>query len=148
VKWQISPVPGTFDLSATFGAGLPTGTKTIAGPGLQPYVQLPWSLALQDGWSISGQASAFFTPADSAAWLATETTFALGRDLSKSTFAFVEYVGDYHLNGGPAYLINSGLGYRLTPTQQIDVRAGVGLNNSAPAYVVGVGYSFRLDGLF
>jgi hypothetical protein len=31
VKWQISPVPGIIDLSATIGVGLPTGTKTIAG---------------------------------------------------------------------------------------------------------------------
>jgi Putative MetA-pathway of phenol degradation len=34
IKWQISPLPGKVDLSATFGAGLPTGTKAIAGPGV------------------------------------------------------------------------------------------------------------------
>ena len=32
IKWQISPVPGKIDFSATFGAGLPTGNKAIAGP--------------------------------------------------------------------------------------------------------------------
>ena len=46
VKWQISPLPGKIDLSATFGAGLPTGTKAVAGPGVQPYVQFPWSWEL------------------------------------------------------------------------------------------------------
>jgi hypothetical protein len=29
IKWQISPLPGKIDLSATLGAGLPTGTKAI-----------------------------------------------------------------------------------------------------------------------
>ena len=54
IKWQIRPVPGKIDLSATLGAGLPTGTKAIAGPGVQPYVQFPWSWELGGGWGISG----------------------------------------------------------------------------------------------
>src|SRR6266404_8294721 len=64
IKWQISPVPGKIDLSATFGAGLPTGTKTIAGPGVQPYLQFPWSWELGGGWGISGMFTNFFTPAN------------------------------------------------------------------------------------
>jgi hypothetical protein len=35
IKWQISPVPGKIDLSATFGAGLPTGTRA------QPFYTMP-----------------------------------------------------------------------------------------------------------
>jgi hypothetical protein len=63
-------------------------------------------------------------------------------------FLFVEYVGDYHVHGGPSYLFNSGGGYRITPSQQIDFHVGIGLNDSAPAYFFGIGYSFRVDGLF
>jgi hypothetical protein len=51
IKWQISPEPGKFDVSATFGMGLPTGAKRISGPSAQPYVQMPWSLDLDMGWS-------------------------------------------------------------------------------------------------
>jgi hypothetical protein len=36
----------------------------------------------------------------------------------------------------------------LTPKQQIDFHAAAGLNRNAPAYIVGVGYSFRIDRLF
>jgi hypothetical protein len=39
-------------------------------------------------------------------------------------------------------------GYRITPTQQIDLHIGVGLNDNAPAYIFGIGYSFRLGSLF
>jgi hypothetical protein len=148
IKWQISPDPGKIDLSATFGAGLPTGARAIAGPGAQPYVQFPWSWALEGGWGISGMVTDFFMPIDPVNKLTTETTFVVERELGKNAFAFVEYVGDYHLHGGPAYLINSGGGYRITPTQQIDVHLGVGLNNNAPAYIFGIGYSFRFDHLF
>jgi hypothetical protein len=51
-----------------------------------------------------------------------------------------------HVHGGPGYLFNSGGGYRITPTQQIDFHIGIGLNDNAPAYIFGMGYSIRLDG--
>jgi len=54
VKWQISPLPGKIDLSVTIGVGLPTGAAEIAGRGVQPYLQFPWSLELHDGWGLSG----------------------------------------------------------------------------------------------
>src|SRR5271163_3212378 len=59
IKWQIGPMPGKIDLSATFGAGLPSGTKAIAGPGVQPYVQFPWSWELGGGWGLSGMLTNF-----------------------------------------------------------------------------------------
>jgi hypothetical protein len=148
IKWQISPVPGKIDFSATFGAGLPTGNKAIAGPGVQPYVQFPWSWELGGGWGISGMFTNFIVPADPTNKLSTETTFVLEREFAERAFLFIEYVGYYHVHGGPSYLINSGGGYRITPTQQIDFHIGIGLNDNAPAYIFGIGYSFRLDGLF
>jgi len=148
MKWQISPVPGKIDLSVTLGVGLPSGTKAIAGPGAQPYVQFPWSWELGGGWGISGMLTNFMVPADPTNKLSTETTFALEREFAERVFLFIEYVGDYHVHGGPGYLFNSGGGYRITPTQQIDFHIGIGLNANVPAYIFGIGYSFRLDSLF
>src|SRR3984957_6427175 len=148
VKWQISPLPGKIDLSATLGVGLPTGTKAIAGPGVQPYVQFPWSWQLSGGWSVNGMLTNFFTPADPINKVSTETSLVLEREFAERAFLFIEYVGDYHVHGGPSYLFNSGGGYRITPTQQIDFHIGVGLNDNAPAYIFGMGYSFRIGSLF
>jgi hypothetical protein len=148
IKWQISPLPGKIDLSATLGAGLPTGTKAIAGPGVQPYVQFPWSWELGGGWGISGMFTNFIVPADPTNKLSTETTFVIERKVAEHAFLFIEFVGDYHVHGGPSYLFNSGGGYRITPTQQIDFHIGIGLNDNAPTYIFGIGYSFRLDSLF
>jgi hypothetical protein len=148
LKWQISPLPGKIDLSATLGAELPTGTKAIAGPGVQPYVQFPWSWELAGGWAVTGMVTTFFTPDDPTNKLSNETTFALEREVTERAFLFIEYVGDYHVHGGPSYLVNSGGGYRITPTQQVDFHFGIGLNDNAPAYIFGLGYSFRLDGAF
>jgi Putative MetA-pathway of phenol degradation len=148
IKWQISPLPGKIDLSAVFGAGLPTGTKAVVGPGVQPYVQFPWSWELGGGWGLSGMLTNFIVPADPVNKLTTQTTFVIEREIGKQAFLFVEYVGDYHVHGGPSYLFNSGGGYRITNTQQVDFHIGIGLNDNAPSYIFGIGYSFRFDRLF
>lgn len=45
-------------------------------------------------------------------------------------------------------MINSGARYRIDDNHQIDFHLGLGLDHNAPAYIVGVGYSFRIDGVF
>jgi hypothetical protein len=148
IKWQISPVPGTVDLSFTTGVALPTGAEAIAGRGAQPYVQLPWSWALNDGWSVSGMLTESFRPEELVTKHLTETTFVLGKKLTDHFSLFTEYVGDYPEGAGPSLQLNSGGVYQLNHTQQVDFHIAVGLNHNAPSYIVGVGYSFRIDGLF
>jgi hypothetical protein len=36
----------------------------------------------------------------------------------------------------------------LSRTQQVDFHVAFGLNHNSPAYLLGVGYSVRFDGLF
>jgi len=148
VKWQIGQLPGKFDLSATVGVGLPTGTASLTGPGVQPYLQFPWSRELSGGWGISGMFTEFFLPSDPTNKFSTEATFVIEKKIGEHADLFVEYVGDYPTHGGASQLFNSGGAYRLTPTDQIDFHVGFGLNRNAPAYVVGIGYSFRIDNVF
>jgi len=148
VKWQVSPLPGKFDLSFVVGAALPTGAIDIAGRGFQPYVQLPWSLELHDGWGVSGMLTEFFRPEEITTKHVTETTFAVEKKLNEKFSVFTEYVVDYPESAGPTQLINSGGLYRLSPKEQIDFHVAFGLNRNSPSYIVGVGYSFRIDGLF
>jgi Putative MetA-pathway of phenol degradation len=148
IKWQVSPIPGKIDLSLVAGVALPTGTLSIAGPGAQPYLQMPWSWELHDGWGVSGMLTEFFRPSDVVIPAITETTFSIEKNVTEKASLFVEYVGDYPENTSPSQLFNSGGTYRLTPTQQVDFHIALGLNHNAPSYIVGVGYSFRIDGLF
>jgi hypothetical protein len=146
IKWQVSPIPGKVDASVVFGVGLPTGTVNIAGRGAQPYLQMPWSWELHDSWGVSGMFTEFFHPSDVSR--TTEATFAIEKDMTEKMSLFVEYVGDYPGSASPSQLLNSGGLYRLSPTQQIDFHIAFGLNHNALSYIVGVGYSFRFDGLF
>jgi hypothetical protein len=148
MKWQVSPIPGKIDLSITIGAALPTGATAIAGPGVQPYTQFPWSIDLGRGWAITGMETNFFAPSSPAVKFTNQSTFVIEKEVTERSFLFIEYVGDYPVSGGTSHLFNSGGGYRITDTQQIDFHIGFGLNSNAPAYIFGIGYSFRLDGLF
>ena len=145
VKWQISPVPGKFDLSITAGAALPTGATAISGPGVVPYLQVPWSIDLGDGWAITGMETNFFTPRSDAKSI-YQSTVTIEKEIAERGFLFVEYVGNFPSNGRNSQLLNSGGGYRIDDHHQIDFHVGVGLDRNAPNYIVGVGYSFRLDG--
>ena len=144
-KWQISPLPGTVDLSAVVGAALPSGATGVAGGGVQPYVQFPWSWELRDGWSLAGMITEFFRPLDPISQLVTQATFVIEKKVSEKAGLFTEYVGYYPDNFGPRQLINSGGTYRITPTQQVDFHIALGLNHRAPDFIFGVGYSIRLD---
>jgi hypothetical protein len=148
LKWQISPVPGKIDLSMVVGVALPTGAAEIAGRGTQPYLQFPWSWKLKDGWGVSGMFTEFFRPEELTTRRVTETTFVVEKELTAALSVFTEYVGDYPDNAGPTQLINSGVLYHFSRTQQVDFHVAFGLNHNSPAYTLGVGYSFRFDGLF
>jgi Putative MetA-pathway of phenol degradation len=148
VKWQISPIPGKFDLSVVSGVALPIGAVDIAGRGAQPYLQFPWSWELHDGWGLSGMLTEFFRPSELTSKRITETTFVIEKKLSEKFSLFTEYVGDYPEGASPTQLWNSGGLYQLSRTQQVDFHVAFGLNHNSPSYIVGVGYSFRIDGLF
>jgi len=145
VKWEINPLPGKLDLSLAAGAALPTGANGIAGPGVQPYLQLPWSIALGDGWALNGMETNFFAPASDVKFT-YQSTLVIEKEFGERSFLFVEYVGNFPTIGRNSQLINSGGGYRIDDHHQIDFHVGVGLDRNAPNYIFGLGYSFRLDG--
>jgi hypothetical protein len=148
VKWQFSSLPEQWNLSITAGAGLPIGASSISGPGIQPYLQFPWSHEMGGGWGTSGMFTTFFSPSNPSNTETTEATFALEKKIGERATLFVEYVGDYPARGSSVELFNTGGEYLLTKTQQIDFHLAFGLNRNSPDTIVGVGYSFRFDNLF
>ena len=147
MKWQLSPLPGKFDLSITAGAALPTGAIAVSGPGVQPYLQIPWSIALGEGWALNGMETNFFTPAASDAKFTYQSTLAIEKEIAERSFLFLEYVGNFPAHGRNSQFINSGGGYRIDDHHQVDFHVGIGLDRNAPNYIFGLGYSLRIDGV-
>ena len=148
IKRQLGYLPGDIELSATVGLELPTGNARIAGPGYGAYVQFPWSKEIGKGWGLSGMFTAFLMPGEPANIPTLEPTFSVERQVGSRADFFVEYVADHPRRRLSSQIFDSGGAYRVTPTQQIDIRAGIGLNHAAPEHLFGVGYSFRFDNVF
>ena len=142
------PVPFGFHLSATGGLGFPTGASKISSHGYDPYIQFPWSRRLSDDWSLQGMFTVTWFTSQHTNNPTFEPTLSLERDLGPTHDLFVEYVGDYPNHARPAQILDGGGSWRLTRLQQLDFHAGFGLNSSSPDHFFGIGYSFRLDGLF
>jgi hypothetical protein len=145
VKQQLGPTPGGFDVSLVVSLSLPAGAGAISSHSYDPSVQLPWSRTLSSKWTAAGMLSVY-SPTQQGRRNATgETTFLMDRLLTKRWDAFVEYAGDFPLQGTPRHLAHFGTAYRPTPHQQLDLHVGVGLSTAAVDHFIGVGYSFRLQ---
>ena len=77
-----------------------------------------------------------------------EYTAALGIGITDRLGAFVEIFGDAPLNahGDAAHSVDGGFTYLIRPNVQFDISGGVGLNDAADDWFIGMGLSFRLPG--
>jgi hypothetical protein len=75
------------------------------------------------------------------------SALSIVRDLGESANMSIDYGGTYD-HQRPTQVLDTTAQWRFTNTQQVDFQAGFGLNSSSPDHFVGIGYSFRLDGLF
>ena len=142
------PVPLGFHLSVTSGLGLPTGSSKISSHGYDPYIQFPWSRRISDNWSLHGMFTVTWFTSQQVNNPTFEPTLSLEREFGPTHDLFVEYVADYPNHARPSHILDVGGSWLVTRLQQIDFHAGFGLNNAAPSYVFGIGYSIRFDGLF
>ena len=141
------PVPYGFHLSATTGLGFPTGAGKISSHGYDPYVQFPWSRQIDDDWSLHGMFTVTWFTHQHKNNPTFEPTLSIERELGPTRDLFVEYVGDYPNHARPSQILDGGASWRVTRLEQIDFHVGIGLNSSSPDHFLGIGYSFRLDGL-
>ena len=142
------PVPFGFHLSATGGLGFPTGANKISTHGYDPYVQVPWSRRITDDWSLHGMFTVTWFTSQHRINPTFEPTLSLERDLGPTRDLFFEYVGDFPNHARPSQILDGGGSWRVTRLEQFDFHVGFGLNSSSPDHYFGIGYSFRLDGLF
>jgi len=144
------PVPFGFHLylSATGGLGFPTGASIISSHGYDPYVQFHG----RDASAMTGHSTvcslSHFSRVSTQIIRPSNRRLSLERDLGPTRDLFLEYVGDYPNHARPSQILDGGGSWRVTRLQLFDFYAGFGLNSSSPDHFFGVGYSFRLDGLF
>ena len=145
LKQQILRGARAFDVSVIVSLSLPTGSNAVSSHGYDASVQLPWSRQISPNWTATGMLSVY-TPTQNGRHNVTgETTFLLDRQWTTRVDGFIEYVGAFPQLGGTRHLAHAGMALKVTAGQQLDAHVGVGLSSAAPDYLVGVGYSFRVQ---
>lgn len=146
IKQQLRRNPGRFNASAVAGITLPTGNQNLSGQGVQAAFRLPYGLALDSKWSLCGmQSVVLVNGARNVSW---QPDVLVCRTLGKRAVGFIEYAGFFTHKVPQINIIHFGTVYKTTKNQQIDAHCGFGMNETAPAYFFGAGYSFRFDHLF
>jgi hypothetical protein len=148
VKQQIGPLPGGFDLAVIAAVSFPTGANRISSHGYDPFLKVPWSKELKNGWSVGGMQSVFwYTDGARRNWT-WEPTLYVERQITKPWDAFLEYGGDYAQYGGSKQVAHIGTAFKITPTNQVDFHLGFGMSHATPGRFFAIGYSFRVDRLW
>lgn len=145
LKQQIFRGARGLDVSLIVSLSVPTGSNAVSSRGYDPSVQLPWSRQISSHWTAAGMLSVYIPTQNGRHNVTGETTLLLDRQWTTRVDGFMEYVGDASQLGAARHLAEGGMAFKATPGQQLDVHVGVGLSSAAPDYLVGFGYSFRVQ---
>jgi hypothetical protein len=146
LKHQFGPYK-RLTASVVVAANIPTGSKLLSGTAVVPVFRLPYAVQLSKNWTFCGMQSLLVTqPHGNIEW---QPFVMVSRALGPKACAFAEYAGFFQQNShAPGQSIaHFGALYKLNRHHQIDIQYGFGLSKTAPAAFVGMGYSYRFDGL-
>lgn len=123
---------------------LPTGSGKND---VDPQTLLGWERSLDDKTTLAGNIG-YGSPTDEL----TGDRFTQGiisimcsRTLNEEMTGFAEYYTNFPAMDGQdaAHVLHTGVAYLLNVDMQLDFRAGVGLNDQADDWFIGVGFSYK-----
>jgi hypothetical protein len=145
IKRQFHPAFGNLNIAFIGGVNVPTGDRSLSARGVQPVLRCPWTKSITKTVSIGGMQSLLVVNAGhDVEW---QNFWLINKAIGTRTSLFTEYAGFYTHQSSPNNIIHFGAVRKLNKNNQIDIHFGFGLNKSAPAAFVGVGYSVRFDRL-
>lgn len=133
------------DLTFLTNLSIPVGTDSKSAGDVVPDVRLAYGWSLSEKIRLYGVGILASGIHDSGRFAQASASTGLSFALTDRVGAFVEYYGIYP--GGEdedcAHNADGGFTILLNDDCQLDFSAGVGLNEQAPDYFVGMGISFR-----
>ena len=137
-KIDIGDAEASTQMALLFQLSVPTGDDNFSSDRWDPSFAFVWShnadLAIAGTVKISKYRSGY----------QLDNGLKLPFSLGKAGSAFVEWEANLPENGGNTHWLNGGYQRLIDDHIQLDFNAGVGLNDRADDYRLGIGFSIRL----
>jgi len=133
------------DLTFLTDLSIPVGTNSKTAGDVVPDVRLAYGWALTEKLRLYGVGIAAVPVSDGERFFQAAGSAGLSYAWTDRFGTFVEYYGIFpgRKDEDCAHNLDGGFAFLLSDNCQLDFSAGVGLNEQAPDYFVGIGISFR-----
>ncbi len=133
------------DLTFLTNLSIPVGSNSKTAGDVVPDARLAYGWALTEKLRLYGVGIAAVPVSDGERYFQTAGSAGLSYAWTDRLSTFVEYFGIFPgaRYEDCAHNMDGGFAFLLSDNCQLDFSAGVGLNEQAPDYFVGVGISFR-----
>ncbi len=123
----------------------PAGSPNQTSGDVDPAVKLLWAYDLSDSLAIAGNINFASLTEDRERFVQAAASLSLAVALNDTFGTYVEYFGEYPISEGrdAAHVLNGGVTCLVHKDLQLDLLAGVGLNEAADDYFIGLGFSWR-----
>lgn len=124
---------------------VPSGSGEASSGDVDPTVVLLWAYDLADGLSVAGNVGLGVPTDPEERFFQTTGSLSFAVALTDRLGAYVEYFGFYPntARSDCAHSFNGGFTYLITENFQVDIRAGMGLNEEADDFFTGAGFAWR-----
>jgi hypothetical protein len=149
LKIALTPQAGLLpEMALVPQINIPTGSTAFTSDHAEPGVNWLYGWDINDVFSTGGSTQGNRRIDDTGeAYLEMAQSWTVGASITEELGAYAEWFAlipsgadtartEHFLNGGFTYLINDDM--------QVDIRAGVGLNDAAADYFLGTGFSIRV----
>ena len=137
-KVSVSDAGATVNMAFVFQLSVPVGGNEVSSDSWDPSLAFVW--AMTGGLGLAGTVKISEFDGD----YQVDNGLKLPFSISDSQSAFVEWEANLPENGGSSHWLNGGYQWLLDDRMQVDFNAGIGLNDRAGDYRLGVGFSMKL----
>jgi hypothetical protein len=132
-------------VAVLLSSSVPTGDDEIGSPEWQPEARLALGWTLSDLWSLGANAGWGRPDGGDERFDQALGSVALGRALGERLGMFLELYGFAPAtpDQDAAAVFDGGLTLAFGPDAQLDIRAGAGLTDVAPDWLLGLGFARR-----
>lgn len=133
------------DFGVIVQATAPSGSPGYSSGDVDPEVKLLWAYELTERFSLAGNVNLGVPTEEAHRFVQSSASVSLGMSVAERIGAYAEYFGFYPNAHGSdcAHYLNGGMTFLITEDFQLDVRAGLGLNEEADDFFTGVGFAWR-----